>query len=132
MKIETTGPVDWRKLREFAAVELNNSFILSWKFESGTLLIDIDARLSPAHPFYEKPRPAEKVCIRPAIIEFPCCDALAIDGRASSSIAEAAKGLGHGAVQGLQIHEDGRYEITGKFGTVMVTADRPILRLKGT
>ena len=132
MKIDTSGLVDWRKLREFAAVELDHSFILSWRFESETLMIDIDVRLSSAHPFYEKPRPAEKVCIRPAIIEFPYCESLTVDGNESASIAEAAEGLGHGAIQGMQVHEDGRYEISGKFGTVFVTADRPILKLKGT
>lgn len=132
MKIDTKGSVDWRKLREFAAVELDHSFILSWKYEAETLLIDIDVRLGPAHPFYEKPRPAEKVCIRPATIEFPYCEGLAVDGKESASIAEAARGLGHGAIKGLQVHEDGQYEINGEFGTVFVTADRPILRLKGT
>ena len=131
MKIEPSGPTDWRKLREFAAVELNHSFILSWYFQSETLMIDIDVRLSPDHPFYEKPRPAEKVCIRPAIIEFPCCEALSVDGDSSAPIAEAAKGLGHGAIAGLQRHADGRYEINGNFGAVFITADRPILRLKG-
>ncbi len=131
MKIDTTGTTDWRKLREFAAVELDHSFILSWQFQSETLQIDIDARLSPEHPFYEKPRPAEKVCIRPAIIEFPYCDGLSVDGDPSASIADAVKGLGHGAIVGLQRHEDGRYEINGAFGTVFIAADRPILRLKG-
>lgn len=132
MKIDTSGSTDWRKLREFSAVELDHSFILSWQFESGTLVIDIDARLSPAHPFYEKPRPAEKVCIRPAILEFPDCESLTVDGKKAASVEEAARGLGHGAIEGLQVHEDGRYEINGKFGTVFVTAERPILRLKGT
>ena len=130
MKIDTTGSTDWRKLREFAAVELNHSFILSWKFRPETLLIDIDVCLSPEHPFYEKPRPAEKACIRPAIIEFPYCDALSVAGDPSASVADAAKGLGHGAIVGLQRHADGRYEINGDFGTVFITADRPILRLK--
>ncbi|MDH4054860.1 MAG: hypothetical protein OEV58_05690 [Gammaproteobacteria bacterium] len=132
MKIDNKGSVDWRKLREFAAVELDHSFVLSWKYEAETLLIDIDVRLGPAHPFYEKPRPAEKVCIRPATIEFPYCESLAVDGKESASIAAAAQGLGHGAIKGLQVHEDGQYEINGEFGTVFVTADRPILRLKGT
>ena len=28
--------VDWRKLREFAGVDLAHSFVLSWHFEAGT------------------------------------------------------------------------------------------------
>jgi hypothetical protein len=130
MKIDTPGSTDWRKLREFAAVVLDESFVLSWKFESETLMIDIDVRLSPDHPFYEKPRPAEKICIRPATIEFPFCEKLSADGSSSKPVTEVARELGHGAIEGLRRHEDGRYEIDGEFGRVFITADRPILRLK--
>lgn len=131
MKIEPSGPTDWRKLLEFAAVDLDQSFILSWHFDSKTLMIDIDVHLTSDHPFYEKPRPAEKVCIRPAIIEFPYCEKLTVDDGASATIAETAKGLGHGVIEGMRRHADGRYEINGEFGTVFISADRPILRLKG-
>ena len=70
---------DWRKLREFAGTDLTKSFILSWGYEAGALLVDVDLHLLPGHPFYEKPRPAEKVCIRPAIIEFPYCESIRSD-----------------------------------------------------
>jgi len=131
MKIDTHSPTDWRRLHEFAAVDLNQSFILSWHVESETLMIDIDVFLTAEHPFYEKPRPAEKVCIRPAIIEFPICESICVDGKSQSTLGETAEGLGHGAIDGLQRHENGQYEINGVFGTVMITAERPLLRLKG-
>ena len=78
---ESGNIVDWRKLREFADVDLTRSFVLFWHVESDTLLVDIDLFLTPDHPFYEKPRPAEKVCIRPAVIEFPYCESLEADGQ---------------------------------------------------
>ncbi|NQV85636.1 MAG: hypothetical protein HQ492_00970 [Woeseiaceae bacterium] len=131
MKVAPAEPTDWRKLLEFAAVDLDRSYILSWHIESQILMIDIDVQLTAGHPFYEKPRPAEKVCIRPAIIEFPYCEGLTVAGGASATIAETAKGLRHGVVEGLRRHADGRYEINGAFGTVFISADRPILRLKG-
>ena len=131
MKIDTSGPTDWRMLREFSAVDLDQSYVLSWHVESETLMIDIDLHLTSEHPFYEKPRPAEKVCIRPAIIEFPFCDAVSVAGGTSSSTVKIVEGLRHGAIAGLQRHEDGRYEISGEFGTVFVSAERPLLRLKG-
>jgi hypothetical protein len=131
MKIDTSGPTDWRKLREFSAVDLDKSFILSWHIESETLMIDIDVHLAPEHPFYEKPRPAEKVCIRPATIEFPFCEALTVDDDTSSSATELVERLGHGVIESLQRQEDGQYEIKGEFGTVCIIAERPLLRLKG-
>jgi hypothetical protein len=131
MKIDTSGPTDWRKLREFAAVDLDQSYILSWHIESETLMIDVDVHLTSEHPFYEKPRPAEKVCIRPAIIEFPFCEQITVGDDTSSSREELVERLGHGVIEGLRRHEDGRYEINGEFGAVFVFAERPLLRLKG-
>ena len=126
------GPTDWQQLREFAAVDLSRSFVLSCEMQSGTLMVDLDLFLTPEHPFYEKPRPAQKVCIRPAVIEFPYCETITADTvAAGASPAEAAQRIGHGAISGLRRHADGRYEINGEFGTVVIDAERPILRIKG-
>ncbi len=125
--------VDWRELREFADVDLTRSFVLSWQFEAETLLIDTDIHLLPNHPFYERPRPAEKVCIRPALIEFPFCVGISLDG---SSIGEnpsaSLGGLGTGVITGLRRRADGCYELHGEFGLVTIEAERPILRLEGS
>jgi hypothetical protein len=111
---------DWRQLREFAAVDLTRSFVLSWRMDGETLLIDVDLFLTPEHAFYEEPRPAEKVCIRPAVMEFRYCD----------SISRDVESLTHGAIRTLQV-TDGVYEIVGEFGSVKIDAERPLLRLKG-
>lgn len=131
MEVDTSGPTDWRQLREFASVDLDKSFVLSWYVESETLLIDLDLYLKAEHPFYEEPRPAEKVCIRPAIIEFAYCESLTAGNGSPTSMTETVDSLGHGAITGLKRHADGRYEIIGEFGSVFVVAERPLLRLKG-
>lgn len=124
--------VDWRKLREFAGVDLASSFVLTWYFESDTLFVDCDILLQPEHAFYEKPRPAEKVCIRPAIIEFPFCTGVSLVGApGSDDIRQLVSRLGHGAITGMQRRAGGRYELGGEFGTVIIEAERPVLRLKG-
>jgi hypothetical protein len=125
-------PTDWRDLREFAAVDLSRSFVLSWDVHSDAFLIDVDVLLLPEHPFYETPRPKEKVCIRPAVIEFPFCQRVSTDGvSAGTKPAAAVKQLKNGAISGLRRVSDGRYEISGTFGAVLIEAERPILRLKG-
>ncbi len=123
--------ITWRQLREFADVDLTKSFVLSWHTEGESLVIDIDLYLEPKHPFYEKPRPAEKICIRPASIEFPYCEELRADTIDSGEVVEMTRKLAHGAISDLYVPEDGRYAISGEFGTVSVIAERPILRLKG-
>ena len=124
--------VDWRRLREFAGVDLESSFVLTWHFEADTLFVDCDVLLQPEHAFYEKPRPAEKVCIRPAIIEFPFCTGVSLAGApGSDDTRRVVSSLGHGGITGMQRRADGRYELRGEFGTVMLEAERPVLRLKG-
>ena len=121
----------WRELREFADVDLARSFVLSWAAEGEALLVDIDLFLEPQHPFYEKPRPAEKVCIRPAVIEFPFFENLRLAGLDSKQAAEIIGVLRHGAIEDLSVSGDGCYELSGEFGTVSLQAERPLLRLKG-
>lgn len=128
---DEAATVSWRQLREFADVDLAQSFVLSWHVEGETLVIDIDLFLEPEHPFYEKPRPAEKVCIRPAYIEFPYCDELQSSEVEGREVAEITGQLGHGSISDLVVLDDGRYAISGEFGTVSLVAERPILRLKG-
>lgn len=128
----TDGTTDWRMFREFAAVDLTRSFVLSCAIEGRTLLIDVDLYLQPEHPFYEEPRPAQKACIRPAVIEFPHCAAIR-SGRneENNDLAAAAVEIGHGVIKGLRRLADGQYEISGDFGVVLIESERPILRIAG-
>ena len=114
---------DWRQLREFAAVDLTKSFVLGWEVEAGILMIDVDLYLTPDHAFYEEPRPAEKVCIRPAAIEFPLFRGF--DSERGMSVQDLATG----AITGMRRLADGRYEISGDFGVVLIDAERPIMKL---
>lgn len=124
--------VDWRKLREFAGVDLSASYVLSWALERGALLIDVDVLLTPEHAFYETPRPAEKICIRPGVIEFPYCQSIVVDSVATrESLSEIVERLQLGAIETLWRHSDGPYEIRGEFGSVRIDAERPILRMRG-
>ena len=124
--------VSWRQLREFADVNLTQSFVLSWHLDGEMLVVDVDLYLEPEHPFYEPPRPVEKACIWPAVVEFPNCDALRSTQAGSGEVAEIAGQLGLGAISDLVVLDDGQYAISGEFGTVYIVAERPILRLKGS
>ncbi|MDJ0792683.1 MAG: hypothetical protein QNI98_00460 [Woeseiaceae bacterium] len=121
----------WRELREFADVDLTKSYVLAWQSEGDTLLIDVDLYLEKDHPFFERPRPAEKVCIRPALIEFPYVDECRLGDSSPRQLSEIIVDIGIGAIEDLSVSGDGCYEIRGEFGTVSVSAERPILRLKG-
>ena len=128
--MSTEESVDWRQLREFVGVDLLQSFVLSWRVERETLLIDVDLLLTEEHPFYERPRPAERVCIRPAVIEFPYCESVHVGGCGDqASLENSIAALGGGAISSMRRLADGRYELRGDFGSVCIDAERPILRL---
>ncbi len=124
---------DWRELREFRYLDLEASFVLGWQLRGDTLCVDLDLHLEPGHAFYETPRPAEKVCIRPAVLEFPHCEGLSRpDDGAGADRGALVAALGIGNIDGLVVYADGVYELSGKFGTVVIDAGRPVLRLTGT
>ncbi len=128
----TDDVTDWRELREFKAIDITKSFVLSWDNESDSLLIDLDLFLCSDHAFYEEPRPAEKACFRPALLEFPYCSSITSDADSESgrSVPDIAVDVERGAIQGLRRIGEWRYEITGEFGRVEIDAERPLLRLK--
>ena len=122
---------DWTELREFKAVDITRSYVLIWALEGESLLIDVDLYLCPEHPFYEKPRPAEKACFRPAYIEFPWCSKVSSTvNKKAQRVVDAIKTLGIGRISGLKRTGEGRYEVSGEFGTVEILSERPMVRLK--
>ena len=127
MNNETTP---WQELREFASVDLAESFVLTWKLTSGALLIDVDLVLCSTHPFYEKPRPSQIACFRPAEIQFPECTALNGVRADAPDTAAIASAVGSGKISDLQRIGEGLYRLSGEFGDIQISAERPILRLK--
>jgi hypothetical protein len=128
MSDDTTN---WTNLREFAGVDITQSYALSWMLEGESLLIDLDLFLKEEHPFFEKPRPAQKACFRPAFLEFPLCTTIQRpESNPGATLASAAKTIAAGKITGLTRTGEGEYEICGDFGTVTIEADRPLLRIK--
>lgn len=127
----TDGSNDWRELREFAGIDLTQSFVLSWEMRDESLTLDVDLCLTADHPFYEEPRPSERICIRPATLEFPYCSSILGGGTDETQPLKAiASNLGHGRIEDLKRIGDGQYRIAGSFGVVRIEAERPLLRLK--
>ncbi len=122
---------NWTEFREFATVDLEQSFVIAWESEGQSLMIDLDVVLRPGHTFYEEPRPAEGACYRPAVIEFPICTQITAPGKdGSDDVTEAIELLKVGRIAGFRRTGSGRYAISGEFGIVGINSERPLLRLK--
>ena len=128
---EHEDATSWRELREFRGVDLAGSYVLGWTFDRGSLLVDLDILLLPEHPFYERPRPAEKVGSRGATLEFPHCESIRHSGRGAVDIADSLAVLGTGKLANLRVYAEGVYEIEGRFGRITLEAERPVLMLAG-
>ena len=124
----TESRIDWRQWHEFADIDLMQSFVLSWQMQSESLLIDADICLQSGHAFYEPPRPAEKVCIRPAVLEFPYCERIR-HANIEGDPATVGTKLTTGRISGLDLVQDGCYALSGRFGDVVIVAERPLLKL---
>lgn len=126
-----TEKTDWTRLREFKAVDLASSYVLSWQVNGHALVIDLDLCLTAEHPFYVAPRRLRQDCLQPALLEFPHCSGLS-DAAAPAPAggpAETARDMRLGRIHGLQLIDDGHYEMSGEFGSVRIQSERPILRL---
>ena len=127
----TVDKTDWKDLREFKSLDLEQSFVLSWEISGETLQIDVDLNLRSGHALYEPPRPAEKACFRPGHIDFPQCSAVRMSGENGDIPATLAiQRLGSGKISGLRRIGEGKYQFEGGFGSVIIVADRPMVRLK--
>ena len=60
-----------------------------------------------------------------------CCEGLGLEHSSDENLHATANGLDHGSIEGFRRLADGRYEISGEFGNVLVSSERPLLRLKG-
>jgi hypothetical protein len=119
----------WKDLREFKGIDLTRSYVLAWTIDAGSLLVDVDLCLFAEHAFYEEPRPSEKACYRPALLEFPCCE-MATDSATHCRLADSVQKLRPGKISDLVRTGEGRYQISGEFGTIIIQAERPMVRLK--
>jgi len=128
---EHEDATSWRDLREFRGVDLTESYVLAWAFDRGSLLVELDVLLLPEHPFYERPRPAEKACIRAATLEFPHCESVRHGDRRPIDTADGLATIGAGKLANLRVYAEGVYEIEGRFGQVTLVAERPALMLSG-
>lgn len=127
----TEDTSNWRQLREFRGVNIERSFALSSKLDNGVFRIDVDLYLEKDHPFYERPRPAEKACYRAAFLEFPECTGVSVVN-SESGVESPMDGqsISPGKIHDLHRYGDGKYEMGGEFGVISIHSDRPLLKIK--
>lgn len=116
---------------DLARVYLEDSYVLGIQDNSGdTLTFAIEAVLTPRHPDYRPPAPAEQRCYRDAQLVLGPATAIRWIHRTHAAYTDATGETDLGNIDSLTFSGD-HYEISGDWGEVHVTATAfPRLLLK--
>ena len=113
---------DWREIPQFAFVDLEDSFVLSWSEAAHSLTFRLEASLRPGHPDYAEPKPNQHTCYKKAEIVFT--NTFRVEGLTSMADvvpAYSADGsVDYGTVDMLERNDDGIWMICGDFGNVRI------------
>jgi hypothetical protein len=118
---------DWRDMAEFAAVDLEDSFILGWQYapEAGGLAFEVGASLWPGHPAYEPPQRGEHTCYKRTAMLF--VNASVIGRLPQQSDVEPGRDADgredYGSFDTLSL-DDGTYRVVTDFADVLIRCDR--------
>src|SRR6476469_9191085 len=117
--------VGWRDMSEFTGVDLEDSWVLGWRYDrtARRLTFDLEASRWPGHSAYDVPLPDEWTCYRPAVLAFENVASIA----GLRDIAEARATVDpdgsrdYGNIDALR-QEGELYRFSGEMGDVSVHA----------
>ncbi len=113
--------MDWRDLKIFKGIDLNDSFILNWTHGKDFLSFEIQASIWPESKHYTKPKPNEYTCYRSATLTFiniKSISGLKLIGETSNS-TDPNGSVDYGNIDSLQKTNSG-YDVQGDFGSVHI------------
>jgi len=113
--------MDWRKLKEFEGIDLNDSFILNWQWSENEFSLLIEASIWPNSQYYEPQKEKEYTCYKQAQLIFTNCKTItgirAMQQANSSTDSDGS--IDYGNIDTLAKTEVG-FELTGEFGNVQI------------
>ena len=116
----------------FEFVDLADSIVLSWTYESDRFRVRLDVSLLPDHPNAGRPKPGERASFHPGELEF--AEVSQIEGLLPQSAVQSSKDPDgepdYDTVHRLQTDGERRYYLEGEFGEVWIDADTPVIRLQ--
>ena len=112
---------DWRKLKEFEGIDLNDSFVLEWQSSEDELVLSIEASIWPSSQHYEEPKENEYTCYKKAQLFFSKCKSIAgIKAMAQAeSITDLDGSIDYGNIDSLTKTDEG-FNLIGEFGNVQI------------
>jgi hypothetical protein len=108
----------------FDNILLEDTFVLSWNYASGSLTFSVLASLLQSHPEAMPPASDDWACYRPGLIRFSSVSSVTglHPQDAVLPTQDADGSLDYGCIDELSLVGLGEYRITGEFGVVTVAA----------
>jgi len=116
----------WIELSAFDNVDLEDSFVISWKFTGDSLVIDLGASIWPGHNYYETPKDDEFSCFKKGRLVFRYISEL--KGLLSMEEVEPSSPLvndipNYNTIETFEIAKKHKMHIVGSFGDVTFSAE---------
>ena len=114
--------MDWREISDFAFIDLEDSFVLSWSEAADALIFRLEASILPGHPSYSDPKPNEHACYK--IAELAFTNTFRVEGLLSMAdvvpSSDADGSIDCGNIDTLERVDNGIWIICGDFGNVRI------------
>lgn len=112
---------EWRELEVFKGIDLNDSFVLDWRHESGRLIFELEASIWPESIYYKKPKESEFTCYLNATLVFNNISNVIGLKRKSvvNSSVDPDCSVDYGNIDSFRVTNEG-FQISGDFGFVNV------------
>ncbi len=111
--------MDWRQLKIFKGIDLNDSFVLDWSYESECLSFELEVSIWPESAYYVEPRPGEYTCYRKATLVFE--NVKAVTGlKAKDAVitsTDASGSVDYGNIDSFIVLNNG-FEFEGDIGCI--------------
>lgn len=115
-------------LAGFEEVVLEESYVLTIEATPGVVTFRMDLSLTPRHSAYVKPSPLDAGCFKLGRIRFIDVHELAWRGQGLAPARDASGELDYGHIDSFS-WDGQRFELAGDWGTMVLSASRPILEV---
>lgn len=113
--------MDWTQIKVFKGIDLNDSFVLSWKLSANNLAIEVEASIWPESVYYQEPLDDEYTCYKKASLVFENTEKITglLDIKSVKPTSDPDGSIDYGNIETL-VENDSGFLLSGAFGSVEI------------
>ena len=125
--------MNWEVMEIFKGIDLNDSFVLSWRQGTHELTFELEASIWPESKYYEKPRIDEYTCYKSAELSFKNIKELSglLEMNQVKAATDDSGEKDYGNIDNLEENSEG-FLVEGDFGSVSIVGGEISFEIKKT